>query len=162
MAQHDIPESRANFSQKKRVWAHTKLGLNFPIGRLYRNIKYDKFAERISHDSAVFLAGVLEYITREVLEGAGIQCKASKKTKKSKLIKPHHISLALRTDEELNELIGDKTVVPMGGVIPFIHPYIKRSKGKKRQSLISHTQKTQITKQVEVSEDAEDAKVDSV
>jgi histone H2A len=106
---------------------------------------------------------VLEYITREVLEGAGIQCKASKNNKKSNLIKPHHISLAFRTDEELNKLVGDRTVVPMGGVIPFIHPYIKHSNRKKKQARISQTQKTQISQQVEESkhvEDAEEAKVE--
>lgn len=158
MAQHNIPASKADLSDKKRFWAHYKLGLNFPIGRLYKNIKHNKFADRISPDSAVFLAGVMEYITREVLEGAGIQCKASKNYQKCKRIKPQHISLALRSDEELNELVGDRTVVPMGGVIPFIHPYIKHSNRKKKQSRISESQKTQVTQQSE--EDEEECKVE--
>lgn len=144
MAQHDIPSSKAVPSNldKKKVWTHTKLGINFPIGRIYRHIKSDKFAERISHNSAVFLASVLEYITAEVLEVAGEQCKYSKK---SKLIKPRHISLAFRTDQELNQLVGDKTVVPMGGVVPFIHPDLRSIRRKSRLSRVTQTQNTQKT-----------------
>lgn len=48
-------------------------------------------------------------------------------------IKPRHIQLSLRNDEELSSVIGPNVMIPMSGVVPFIHPDIILQ-GKKRKA----------------------------
>ena len=59
------------------------------------------------------MAAALEYLAMEVLDLAG-QC-ASEHGKKQ--IKPRHIQLAIRNDDELNKLFVD-TQLSQGGVLP--------------------------------------------
>ena len=76
-------------------------------------------APREMHRSApVYLAAVLEYLTAEVLELAGMSCRDNKK----KRITPRHITLAVRNDEEINKFLGLGSVtIPEGGVLSNIH-----------------------------------------
>ena len=64
----------------------------------------------------VYLAAVLEYLCAEILELAG---NAARDNKKSRII-PRHITLAVKNDEELNNLLGSVTIAG-GGVLPNIH-----------------------------------------
>ena len=63
----------------------------------------------------MYLAAVLEYLTAEVLELAG---NAARDNKKSRII-PRHLQLAVRNDEELNQLLQHVTFAE-GGVLPNI------------------------------------------
>ena len=71
------------------------------------------------------MAAALEYLAMEVLDLAG-QC-ASEHGKKQ--IKPRHIQLAIRNDEELNKLLNSVTIAS-GGVLPNIHVFLLPRKGK--------------------------------
>lgn len=50
----------------KAVSRSRKAGLQFPVGRIARFLKFGRYAERIGAASPVFMAAVLEYLTAEV------------------------------------------------------------------------------------------------
>lgn len=103
-----------------------KAGLTFSVSRTAK-IFYPKVAVlniRKSPGGAVYLAAALEYLCAEVLEFAGNAARDSKKVS----IKPKHIQLAIRNDEELNKLVGN--AILQGGVIPNIHSALLPKKGK--------------------------------
>eukprot|EP00798_Chlamydomonas_sp_ICE-L_P006368 gene6368-biopygen1515 len=70
---------------KKSVSRSSKAGLQFPVGRVARNLKKGKYAERVGAGAPVYLAAVLEYLCAEVLELAG---NAARDNKKSRIIPP--------------------------------------------------------------------------
>uniref|UniRef100_A0A452IVZ1 Histone H2A n=1 Tax=Gopherus agassizii TaxID=38772 RepID=A0A452IVZ1_9SAUR len=76
-------------------------GLRFPVG--------------LGTGAPVYMAGILEYLTAEVLELAG-NTAWDKKKKKHTRISPH-LQLAIRNDKELNKLLG-KVTVSQGGPGP--------------------------------------------
>ena len=77
------------------------------------------------------MAAVLEYLTVEVLELAGNAARDNKKTR----ISPRHIMLAVRNDEELNQLLSNITIAS-AGVVPHIHKILlgNPKKGKSADS----------------------------
>ena len=93
-----------------------KAGIVFPIPRIKRYLKKGRYNKRIGQGAAVYLTAVLDYLAGEVLELAGNAARDNKK----KTINPHHITLAILNDEELNKLIGNVTIA-QGGVLPIIH-----------------------------------------
>jgi histone H2A len=97
----------------------TRAGLQFPVGRLARKLRKGRYSERLGNGAPVYLAGVLEYLTAEMLELSGNKCRDDKR----KRIIPQHLLLAVRNDEELNKLVGN-ALFPTGGVIPQIHPFL--------------------------------------
>ncbi|KAH6944798.1 hypothetical protein HPB50_005287 [Hyalomma asiaticum] len=94
-----------------------RAGLTFPVGRIHRLLRKGRFAERLSGGAPVYLAGVLEYLTAEVLELAGNAARDNRRGR----ITPRHIQLAVRNDEELYKLLAGVTIAE-GGVLPFIQP----------------------------------------
>ncbi|KGL74482.1 Histone H2A type 1, partial [Tinamus guttatus] len=96
-----------------------KAGLQFPAGRIYGLLKRGNYVERVSPAAAIYLAGVLEYLSAEILELAGNAAQENKK----KRILPRHIQLAVRNDEELNKLFSCVTIA-QGGVIPNVLPQL--------------------------------------
>lgn len=113
-------------SQNRSVRA----GLQFPVGRVHRFLRKGKYADRIGSGAPVYLAAVLEYLCAEVLELAGNAARDNKKAR----INPRHIQLAMRSDDELSQLLGGTTIAS-GGVLPNIHNALMPTKPKSSQDV---------------------------
>ena len=101
---------------KKAVSRSARAGLQFPVGRIARQLRAGRFAQRIGAGAPVYLAAVLEYLAAEVLELAGNAARDNKRTR----VVPRHIQLPIRHDDELSKLMGGTTIAN-GGVLPNIH-----------------------------------------
>ncbi|XP_067910303.1 histone H2A-like [Heterodontus francisci] len=103
-----------------KAWAKAKshssrVGQQFPVGRVHRLLRKDNYAEHEGAGAPVYLAAVLEYLTADILELAGNAAPDNKKTR----IIPRHLQLAVRNDEELSRLLGGVTI-GHGGALPNI------------------------------------------
>lgn len=99
----------------KSTSSSRKAGLQFPVGRIGRYLRQGKYASRTSSTAPVYLAAVLEYLCAEILELAGNAAQDHRKTR----IVPRHITLAVKSDEELNRMLYGVTIAS-GGVMPHI------------------------------------------
>ncbi|KAK4534404.1 hypothetical protein CDCA_CDCA01G0429 [Cyanidium caldarium] len=118
----------AKKSSKPQMSRSSRAGLQFPVGRVHRYLKERvSRAERTGATASVYLAAVMEYLTAEILELSG----NASKDLKQKRISPRHLQLAIRGDEELDQLV--KATIAGGGVIPHIHRALLKKGTKKFQ-----------------------------
>lgn len=115
-------KKRAATGSKSRS---AKAGLIFPVGRIGRMLRKGQYARRIGASSAVYMAAVLEYLTAELLE---LTSKAVAE-KKAKRLTPRAMTLAVRGDDDLGELLKAVTL-SRGGVVPSV---TKAKDGKKKK-----------------------------
>ena len=66
-----------------------------------RRLQQGRYAERIGVGCGVFMAATIEYLTREIMDLAGMCAKKGNR----KRIDPRDIQIAIRNDSELNKLI---------------------------------------------------------
>lgn len=101
---------------KKRKTLASQAGIMFSVARVRNQLRRGNYAKHIQTGASIYLATVLEYLVSEILEISGLAAQDNKK----KRIIPRHIQLAIRNDNELNELLSNVTI-SQGGVLPFIH-----------------------------------------
>lgn len=112
-------EERAEYyKEKAKKSAQTKLrkqaGLVFPVDRTARKLRARYPSMKFTRETAVFTAAVLEYMTAELLELAGNVAEEYKK----KTIKPRHIMLAARSDDEIDRVVGQNCLFEKAGRFP--------------------------------------------
>ncbi|RHN68993.1 putative transcription factor Hap3/NF-YB family [Medicago truncatula] len=95
---------------KKAVSKSSKVGLQFPIGRIARFMKKGHYSQRIGTGAPIYLA--------EVLELAG---NVARDNKKNIINPPRHVCLAARNVDELGKLLQG-VAIASGGVLPNINP----------------------------------------
>jgi histone H2A len=117
--------------EHKKTSMSKRAGLMFPVGRVLRLMKKGRYGERVSSKAAIGVAAALEYLTAEILEMAGDKCFGEEDKMTSAKIKPRHICLAVKGDEELNAAIGPNVIIPMCGVIPHIHEELEMKPRRK-------------------------------
>jgi histone H2A len=119
---------KRNGPTKPKVMRSKKAGLAFPVGRIDRKMRKANLGKRFTSGAPVFMAGVLEYLTAEVLELAGRAAADNKK----KLLRPRYLMLAIQNDDELNQLCKG-VVMPEAGVLPHLNKFLipKSKKSKK-------------------------------
>ncbi|EPY83112.1 histone 1, H2ai isoform 3-like protein [Camelus ferus] len=92
--------------QSGKARAKTKIcsfraGLQFPVGRVHSLLRKGNYSEMVRAGAPVYLAAVLEFLMAEILELAG---NAFRDNKMQIILR--HLQLAIRNDEELNNLLG--------------------------------------------------------
>merc|ERR1712093_417828 len=110
-------------AKSKSTTSTKKAGLKFSAGVIGGQLKRCRYAKRVSKSAAIYLASAIEYCVSEMLE---LATKTAAKAKKQTL-KPRHIALAVRNDDELNRLLANVTIAS-GGVVPNVHPAIAKKK----------------------------------
>merc|ERR1711957_168005 len=96
--------------RKRNISGMSRAGIIWSNSRCTHMMRKRRLATRIGAGAGVFMAGVLQYLTSELLELSGEVCLE----KKNKLIKPKHMSIAIRGDEELSKLMAS-TQISSGG-----------------------------------------------
>ena len=116
---------RKSASRGKSVTGSARAGTLFPVGRLNRLMRAGRYSDRMSSSAGAFMAGVLEYLTAEMIELAGNIAEQHKK----KTIGPKHLNLGVRSDDELAKLMAEVTIA-QGGQLPNINEFfLKKKKG---------------------------------
>jgi len=111
----------ATKSKRFPISRAARAGLQFPVGRIYRMLKMRSPSDgRVGATAAVFCAAILEYLTAEVLELAG----NASKDLRVKRISPRHLLLAIRGDDELDELVS--ATIAGGGVVPSMNAQMQQ------------------------------------
>ena len=85
--------------QKCNISRSTRAQLNFPVSRIERFLREGNFSQRLSASAPVFLAGVLEYLTANVLDLSGKEAQARGR----KHITPEHVSWAVENNKHLRK-----------------------------------------------------------
>lgn len=86
--------------QKSNISRSARAQLNFPVSRIERFLREGNFSQRLSASAPVFLAGVLEYLTADVLDLSGKEAQASGR----KRITPEHVSWAVENNKHLRKI----------------------------------------------------------
>ncbi|XP_045412760.1 histone H2A-Bbd type 1 [Lemur catta] len=83
----------------------TRAELQFPVSRVDRLLREGHYAQRLSSVTPIFLAGILEYLTSNILELAGKEANNNRRVR----ITPEHVETAVNQNQQLSCLFEDDT-----------------------------------------------------
>jgi len=119
-------------AKKAKVSQHHKLDLEFPVGRIGSMLKRQSYFKRISAQTPIFLASVLELLTGEVLDLAAIKAKEEGRQR----IVPTNIFSGIQQDKGLVDLFSN-IIISEGGFnenIPEELLHLKKKSKSRSQS----------------------------
>ncbi len=127
------------------------------MGRIQRHLREGNYANRIGTGAAVYMAAALEYVSAEILELGGENCKANKKVR----ITPRDIMKAVKEDAEFSHLLND-VHIPYAGVLPYIHPtLLPKASKRKIMEIIESEQETDEEAETELVEQETDEEAET-
>ncbi|NXF96426.1 H2A protein, partial [Eubucco bourcierii] len=92
----------------------SRAGLLFPVSRVDGQLRRGRFAERFAARAPVFLAAVLQCVTRKALDVAGRIAKRSKQQR----IAPAHLQMAAQNSLQLHKLLRADVLGNRGRAVP--------------------------------------------
>ncbi|XP_034342218.1 histone H2A-like 3 [Arvicanthis niloticus] len=101
-------QRRPNISRSRRA------ELQFPVSRVDRFLREGKFSRRLSSSAPVFLAGVLEYLTSNILDLAGEEAHNNGR----KRIAPEHVCQVVQNNDQLHQFFKEGTKSPFDSSEP--------------------------------------------
>jgi histone H2A len=130
-------EKRGGDGVKKRNSLSQRAGTVFPVARVRKNLKnFVSRKLRVQVGAACYLTAVLEYLAAEIME---LSVNVARDKKKRRII-PRHMLLAIKMDDELDQLLQHVTIA-QGGVLKTVHPALLPKNSRSKKSLIGHSSK---------------------
>ena len=117
---------KAQGARKPASSATSRAGLIVPVPKVMNLLRRDRLNARVSRQSAVMMAAILEWFAHELFELAGSVALAKKK----KRLVNRHFQLAIQGDDQLSKMFAG-SIIYQGGVLPHINPALL-PKGKKK------------------------------
>jgi len=135
----NLGSGRGGPTLKTRKSRSSRSGLLFPVGKIEQQMRRSGIKRRrLGECAPVYLAAVLEYMTAELVEAAGLQAKKAKvRTNKKQgvlMISPTHIVQAVGKDEDLSMVLKN-VVVPGGGHYQGFNPILDKLRQEERARL---------------------------
>lgn len=106
-------QTSQNTHMAKKKWKDA--GLLLPVNIFHKKLINGKYARKVAKEASVAMTGAIEYLVSEMLEIAK-ECADANQRKR---IQPRHIMLAIKRDQDFDELLKDVTF-PSTGVVPNI------------------------------------------
>jgi len=133
-----MDSGRGGPTLKTRKSRSARSGLLFPVGKIAHQMRRSGIKRRrLGECAPVYLAAVLEYMTAELVEAAGLQAKKAKVRNKKQgvlMISPTHIVQAVGKDEDLSMVLKN-VVVPGGGYYQGFNPILDKLRQEERARL---------------------------
>ncbi|XP_032282380.1 histone H2A-Bbd type 1-like [Phoca vitulina] len=97
---------RHSHRRKRHSLSHSmRAELQLPVSRVDRLLREGRYAQRLSSSTLIFLTGILEYLTANILELAGQEARNNHKMR----ITPEHVQRALGNNQHLSRLFENNT-----------------------------------------------------
>lgn len=101
-----------------------RAGILVSVSRVGRLLRTASVSKRQGPSAAIFIAAVLEYLLKEILD---VAARLSIELKKVRITN-RNILLAVRTNSDLNSLLPEHSTVLAGGVVPHIDESLMNKK----------------------------------
>lgn len=92
--------------RRRNISRSTRAELQFPVSRVDRFLREGNYSRRLSSSAPVFFAGILEYLTSNILELAGEVAN----TNGRKRISPEHVRQVVQNNDQLHQLFKEDTI----------------------------------------------------